>query len=248
MTSIQDKIWQAAQGAALPAEELPALDVDEGQAVQLKVLQYWLNGGEALAGYKVGLTSGAARDAFGEGVRPFGYILKRRTFSSGDQVHLRDIGAMGLENELVFRVGKMLPRGEVTAEAARDSVDAVAPGFEINQTRLDGRLSSGIRVADNLSQWGIVSGDFVAPEQAYEQLEVTLRRNGEVLQTVAAAGHIDDHFESIARLANRLRAYKRHLRPGMLIITGAFTRIPVDTPGLYEGDFGEVGNVHLHVE
>ena len=39
--------------------------------------------GRKNAGWKVGLTSGQARDSMGAGFRPFGYILSERVFSSG---------------------------------------------------------------------------------------------------------------------------------------------------------------------
>ena len=39
-------------------------------------------GDHAPAGWKVGLTSGAARDSMGEGFRPFGHILPDRVFDS----------------------------------------------------------------------------------------------------------------------------------------------------------------------
>ena len=45
-------------------------------------------GDRAPAGWKVGLTSGAARDSMGEGFRPFGHILPDRVFDSGARIPL----------------------------------------------------------------------------------------------------------------------------------------------------------------
>lgn len=240
-------LWQSAQQGALDLDPLPELDVDEGQSLQLRILENWLKSGEALEGYKVGLTSGEARDAFGAGIRPFGYILKSRVLESGDRVSLQSIGRMGLENELVFRLGAPLRGDDVTAAQARSAVESVAAGFEINQTRIQGRASPGVHVADNLSQWGIVTGEFRSPEIAFDDLVVTLALDGGIVQTVAGAGHIDDHFESIAGLANTLFRFKRHLRPGTLVITGSFTRYGVERAGTYVGDFGDAGKVSITV-
>jgi 2-keto-4-pentenoate hydratase len=160
---------------------------------------------------------------------------------------LHTIGKMGVENELVFRVAEDVQRTGVTAADAKNLVDGVAPGFEINQVRLTTPASQGIRVAENLTQWGIVFGDFVSIDQDYEQLSVTLSRDGEDLQTVAAAGHIDDHFASIATLINRLHQFDRGLSRGDLLITGAYTRASVLDPGLWQGDFGVLGQVKLEV-
>ena len=43
-------------------------------------------GSAAPAGWKVGLTSGAARDSMGEGFRPFGHIHRDRVFNSGARI------------------------------------------------------------------------------------------------------------------------------------------------------------------
>jgi 2-keto-4-pentenoate hydratase len=246
MTLVVDEIWQGLKAGEIAAS-LPDTTVDDGQQLQLQILDKWLAAGEQLGGYKIGLTSGTSRDMFGPGIRPFGYILKSRILKSGRTVPLHTIGKRGVENELVFRVAEDVQRTGVTAADAKNLVDGVAPGFEINQVRLTTPASQGIRVAENLTQWGIVFGDFVSIDQDYEQLSVTLSRDGEDLQTVAAAGHIDDHFASIATLINRLHQFDRGLSRGDLLITGAYTRASVLDPGLWQGDFGVLGQVKLEV-
>jgi len=244
MTELIDIIWEGTQSGEIIAE-LPELEIDEGQRLQIKLLDKWLDTGEQLAGYKVGLTSGAARNAFGPGVRPFGFILMSRVLQSGGNLAL--IRNLGVENELVFRVGKSIKATGVTAEDAREIVDGVAPGFEINQHRLKRAGSNGIRIADNLSQWGIVVGDFQDVDRPYEQLSVQLKKDGEIVQQVAASGHIDNHFESIAALINRLHRFDRGLQAGELVITGSFTRAAVTEPGIWCGDFSDLGAVTLEV-
>lgn len=246
MAGLIDILWDGMVSGDVQAD-FPDLAVDEGQRLQLDLLRRWESKGERLAGYKIGLTSGAARNAFGEGVRPFGFILRGRVLQSGESVDHDEIGHMGVENELVFRVSRAVKTDSITAVQAREIVDAVAPGFEINQHRIRSRTSNGIRVADNLSQWGIVVGDFVSIDQEYENLVVGLTKDGDPVQEVAASGHIDDHFESIAALARRLYRFDRGLDAGSLIITGSFTRQPAEEPAVWCGDFGVIGRVGLEV-
>ena len=244
MTELIDIIWEGAQSGEITAE-LPDLEIDEGQLLQIELLGKWQSTGEHLAGYKVGLTSGVARNAFGPGVRPFGFILESRVLQSGASLTLTR--NLGVENELVFRVGKSIKASGVNAERAREVVDGVAPGFELNQHRLKQPGSNGIRIADNLSQWGIVVGDFQDVDRPYEQLNVQLEKNGEIVQEVAASGHIDDHFVSIAALINRLHRFDRGLQAGELVITGSFTRATVSEPSVWCGDFAGLGKVTLEV-
>jgi len=127
-------------------------------------------------------------------------------------------------------------------------IGGVAPAFEINETRLAGKVDPPARVADNLSQWGIVVGKLTKPvplDFDFDSLEVVLRRDGVEVERVAARGHIDDHFESIATLTRTLAKFNRGLKAGERIITGSFTRQRVDGPSRWEGDFGPLGTVAI---
>jgi 2-keto-4-pentenoate hydratase len=232
-----------------PVEIDAELSVDDGQRLQLEVLGRWQDLGEQCTGYKVGLTSGVSRNAFGEGVRPFGFILASRVMASADQLYLPKGWRFGLENELVFRVDQLIEEpAQADARQIRECMTSVAPAFEINHHRLKGQAGPGIRVADNLSQWGIVAGVFIPVHQVdFDAIEVALARNGQVVETVAAAGHIDDHFVSLATLARRLAAFDRTLNVGDVVITGAFTRQEISDDALWRADIRGVGEVSIDI-
>ena len=225
----------------------PALrDLHAGLSRQLETLEGKLAAGEALGGWKVGLTSGQARDSMGAGFRPFGYILESRIFASGARIGLDAFERVGVENECCFTIGRELA-GEVSRDAVASAVRSVAPAFEINERRLPANAPAADRLADDLSQWGIVAGVSRAVDGVdFESLVVTLARDGEAVETVAARGHIEDHFASIAALAAQLSRFGRTLRPGQRVITGSFGRCPVTEPSRWSGDFGsELGVVEV---
>lgn len=203
-------------------------------------------GDRQVGGWKVGLTSGKSRDAMGAGFRPFGHVLAERVLESGAEIPLRRFKEVGVENELCFHIGVPLG-GNVTRAEAVAAVDAVSPAFEINEPRLERQAGVVQRLADNLSQWGIVVGaparlDWLAFD--FSALEVQLRRDGSHVETVAAAGHIDDHFDSIVALVRQLSRFDRTLAAGAKVITGAYTRQRVAEAGRWEGDFGHhIGRV-----
>ena len=200
-----------------------------------------------IAGWKVGLTSGAARDSMGAGFRPFGYVLGDRAFESGARIALTgfthgQVVRVGVENELCFRIGSTLA-GDASRADAMAAVETVAAGFEINEQRLARDAGVAERLADGLNQWGIVFGDERTLDwQSFDfgALSVSLSRDGEAVETVAADGHIDDHFDSIAALARQLARFGRSLTAGSRVITGSYTRQPVTEPGRWAGDFGPV--------
>lgn len=251
-TDAVDLLWQGVtEGRFDPAQLGEDLSVDDGERLQLALLERWCDEGEDLGGWKVGLTSGRSRDAFGIGVRPFGFILAGRIFVDGAAVEVQRIHRCGIETELSFRIGCELAGNGVTAAQARDAVDAVAPAFEINERRIDAGASPGARVADDLAQWGIVVGDDVSPIPAdfdFDALVVEMRFDGELVDSVPASGNIDDHFASIARLAQELAKFDLGLEPGQRIITGAYTRHQVQGAGIWEGRFGSLGAVSVRFD
>lgn len=206
-----------------------------------------------VAGWKIGLTSGVARDSMGAGFRPFGYILADRVFASGAVIPLAPFRVaedirVGVENELCFRMGAALS-GDVSADEARAAVASVAPGFEINEQRLPRDASVVDRLGDDLNQWGIAAGEEVVLDFSafdFTKLRVALALDDVVVETVAARGHIDDHFASIAALARQLGRFGRTLEAGSRVITGSYTRQRVADACRWQGDFGpEIGRVSV---
>ena len=216
---------------------ISAAERDEGLRRQLANL-----GGREVGGWKVGLTSGQARDSMGPGFRPFGYILKNRIFATNHVFRRADFQRVGVENEFCFRLRETLP-GDADRADVIAALDSAMPAFEINEPRLGAGASASDRLADDLNQYAIVVGSAHALDWQsfdFKAVRVTLHLDADALQTVDADGHIDDHFDSIAALARQLHRFGRSLDAGSYIITGAYTRHAV-TPegGLYRGDFGK---------
>ena len=210
-------------------------------------------GDREVAGWKVGLTSGAARDSMGPGFRPFGYVLAERVFDSGAVLPLATYRSgetlrVGVENELCFTMGAAVAP-DADKEQARAAVAGVAPAFEINEQRLARTAGVADRLADDLNQWGIVCGDTVALDWVrfdFESLRVALCCDDAEVEVVAARGHIDDHFDSIAALARQLGRFGRRLEAGSRVITGSYTRQRVASASSWEGDFGpDIGQVSV---
>lgn len=215
-------------------------ELSGAQRRQLERLARLEAAGEVVGGWKLGLTSGTSRDAFGRGVRPFGFILASRILADGDHLYWSVVGEGGIENEVCFLVGSDVTK-PVSPTSIRRHIAAVSPAFEINQRRIPADAPPAERIEDGLANWGIVAGPPLAIPRDWqpETLTVTLSHEGQPVASVDARGHIDDHFESLARLANLLLEFGRHLKVGERLITGAFGRQAQPAAGQWMGDFGE---------
>jgi len=253
MTDIVDTLWRvhnapAADHTAALAEIVERdITLEQGQGYQLELLQCWIEQGEHIGGWKIGMTSGANRNAMGDGVRPFGFVLGSRIKRAQDTLSVAALHRGQIENELCFLLADDLG-ADATPTSARAAVASVLPAFEINQKRLPGAASPGLRVADDLSNWGIAIGAPVSPPENLEELRVALYDEHTVIEEVASAGHIDDHYASLAILARRLSEYGQRLQAGQYVITGAYGKTPFD-PGTYTGEFTlGIGTVTLTLQ
>ncbi|MEQ8693523.1 MAG: hypothetical protein RIC89_22115 [Pseudomonadales bacterium] len=249
MSEILDQLWLTHQqpgGNHAAALADVQIDFDAGQQLQLELLARWQNAGETVGGWKIGMTSGASRNALGAGLRPFGFILNSRIIQSGDSLPVASLFTGQIENELCFRMQHDLGAGATRADAVA-ATGALLPAFEINQKRLGGSASPGLRVADDLSNWGIVVGAPAPVHDELTMLNVELHDANGVIESVASPGHIDDHFESLATLARRLAEFGQRLQAGQYVITGAYGKTPF-APGTYTGQFDcGIGDVTINL-
>ena len=241
-----DNLYHARRNGTRPAyiDPIPS-DLDEALAVQLRVLRRFEVAGERLGGWKVGLTSGKARDRMGKDVRPFGYVLRSRVFSSGATLPVASIMRCHIEPELCLIVGSALRGRNVDREQAKAAVRAVAPAFEINEVRVRPDQGSLSLVADGLAQWGIVVGPEAPVRDGLVDTTVTFSHDGQVVETKTPGTTMDDPYLSLSRLCRRLHPFGLGLEPGQPVITGSFCHHPVTQPGSYSADFSGVGTVSV---
>lgn len=222
--------------------------LDDAQWQQVKRIDALEKQGIPIGGWKLGLTSGQSRDAFGAGFRPFGFVRRDRILDSGALLRWSQVHPGGIETEVCFTLMQDL-EGVIDANQVRERV-TVSAGFEINQTRLGADASPPDRIADNLSNWGIVLGPSIKVPSDWvpDALVVSMRHEDQTINTLRAEGHIDDHFVSLATLANRLQRFGRRLSKGDHVITGAFGRVRDPAPGVWSGKFSGLGCVDLVIE
>ena len=222
------------------------LGVEAGLERQLRVLERFTATGEQLGGWKVGLTSGRARDRMGVGFRPFGYILRSRIFDSGSVLPRANILNCRLEPELCLIVDVALSGQNVSVAEAKAAVRAVAPAFEINEIRLRTDTRPATLLADGLAQWGIVLGPPTAVRDDLIHTSVEFSRDGRLIETKTPGETMDDPYLSLSRLCRLLHTYGHGLKPGQPVITGSFCHHALTQAGTYRASFSDIGDVSVH--
>jgi 2-keto-4-pentenoate hydratase len=232
-------------GVSLAGLDLTQVGLEEALTMQLGVLSRFENSGERRGGWKVGLTSGNARDRMGKDFRPFGYVLQSRIFRSGATAPVAKILSCSIEPELCLIIGTPLRGGAIDAAEAKAAVRAVAPAFEINERRIQPDSGHAMLLADGLAQWGIVVGPEAPVRDGLIDTTVEFYRDEQLVETKTPGTTMDDPYVSLARLCNRLHQYGVGLEAGQPVITGSFCHHAVRRPDAYRAVFSGIGEVSV---
>lgn len=248
-----DLLWNTSrQGNFSPDELVGKLNFSEALKVQLRMLEYHKSQGEAQLGWKIGLTSPSVRASFGTSDQPFGYLLVSGLYHSGDVIRIDDmVGECGLEPELCWTLDQDLRGPGASPERARDAVGTVCPGMEINEKRAGKVRDFGLTIANNLTQWGIVIGDSIDPRSKvidFDEMVVEMSCDGEVRATSISKEVIDDHYVSLAVLANILSTYGQRLEAGQRVITGSYSKHSVVAGQSWKARFDGIGEVSARIK
>lgn len=248
LTEAAERLWNAtAAGRPVPAELEGVLEYDGALRVQLAVLEHRIAAGAERAGWKIGLTSERVRERFGTDRQPFAYLLRAGMLDSGATVVRREIrGPCGIEPELCWTLGAPLAGPDATAESARGAVAGVAAALEINEMRAPA-ADFPLVIADGLAARAVVAAPAIALPRDFESDRVvaTLECDGDQVARARGGEVIDDHFRSLAVLANALFPFGRRLEPGDRVITGSFSRHDVVGPSHWRAAFSGVGTVEV---
>lgn len=227
--SIAAALWaEWHQGRHMPAEWMSRLSLDEAYRVQLALLDRFERAGEAQAGWKVGLTAAAMRAQWNIHEPCFGFLLRSGHKPSGTRFRFPGIIAPGFENELCLRIGTRLQGPGVTLDQAIAAVSHAAPALEIVEKRGPFSEDIALAMADNAQQYAFVTGPEIALTAANRNLAtatVEVDVNATVIDRAAGAEVMGGGgFLSVQWLANKLSEFGRALEPGMLVMSGSFTR------------------------
>lgn len=221
-------------------------DLKTALRLQLAVADRFAAEGELVGGWKVGMTSGGARDMMGKNFRPHGYVLASRIYRSGDAVPFGQLLNCWIEPEICLIVGVPL-QGQVTPVQARAAVRAVAPAFELNEIRVPGGRDAdhATLIADGLANWGLVVGAEMPLDVLQTIPTMALFCDGEELTRTTAGVPLDDPFVSLSRLVTSLGEAGRGLEAGQPVLTGSFAHERVERPSVWQADFGPLGGVSI---
>ncbi|WP_046471358.1 2-keto-4-pentenoate hydratase [Allosalinactinospora lopnorensis] len=248
-TKLAQRLWQAGNGAA-PVDSTAAeqLDLELAYAAENVTRDLAIAAGDQVVGYKIGLTSQPARDAFGASEPAAGHLLASRLLEDSQPLATAGLFEPKAEVEIAFVLGEALPGPNVTAQDIHNATAAVAPAFEI----VDSRWRGGARtlpmlVADNTNAARAVLGSRVMPPAGLSKITATLSI-GSLTMPGSATAVMGDPVEAVAWLARHLLRSGARLEAGDIVLSGTLCApTPISADDRLVADLGVLGRIAIDV-
>jgi 2-keto-4-pentenoate hydratase len=218
--------------------------VDQGMEMQLGGFDAELAAGAPRIGWKIGITTAAARRAHGLTAPVIGRLDGRRAFESGALVPLSATARVRAEGEMALRVNRPLDAG-ATPEQAHAALCGVSPAIEFINLNLPKDDISAI-LSHSIFHEAVIFGPELDPGalEVGKDLWPVGRRNTKCVRTPEPAMIPADLPALVLLVARTLSRYGRRIEPGDRIISGSFIVPLIVEPGDdIEVDFGFLGKV-----
>lgn len=234
-------------------EQYPEMDMDDAYAIQSQLVELKQKSGNAIKGWKIGLTSKAMQAALNIDIPDSGILFEDMFFENGATIPGDRFIQTRIEAEIAFIMGSDLEGATVKRDDVLKATDFIAPALEILDTRIVrvNPTTGAIRkifdtIADNAANAGIVLGSNRCRIDTVDMRWVgaIVKCNGEVEETGLGAGVLNDPATAIVWLVHRLSHYGMGLKAGDVVLSGSFVR-PVEARSgdKIVADFGDFGSV-----
>jgi 2-keto-4-pentenoate hydratase len=226
-----------------------AVTAQDAYDIQLKNVKRALEDGEIISGKKIGLTSKPMQELFGIDEPDYGHLYASTEIPNGGIVESNTLNKPKVEGEIAFVLKDDLVGPGVTVEDVYKATDYVCASIEIVDTRYsDWKIKLADTISDNGSSALYLLGDkkLKLDEISLTDIEMTLYKNGEVVNKGTGADVLGNPAVSVAWLANKLKEFGVQLNKGDVILSGAISAAPEAFSGdVFECVFSDMGSVKV---
>ncbi len=219
-------------GGTLP--EMPTgLTLDEAYDIQKALVA--AVAGDAVAGRKAGMTAPAARQQYGIAHPLLGTLFAAGRMTSG--VSFPSAPGVIVECEIGVVIGK-----DGAPRTAGPVIEVPRLAFADAEN-----LTGTNLVACSIGADRYIAGAQMPLLDSYEDIQVTLVRDGETLSTAPATEALGGPVAAVEWMVSESRSRGFPIAEDMLFITGACGGIHPALPGAYRADYGPLGSIGFRV-
>ncbi|MFD1412714.1 2-keto-4-pentenoate hydratase [Oceanobacillus jeddahense] len=221
---------------------------EEAYQVQHAFIKKRVQEGEAVAGYKISMTSKETQAIADTNEPAYGTILTSQVLQGDSEYALSNLFSPLIEPELMFFINEDISGDADTQEIIEKS--SVAPGIEIPDARyIDWFPNFSLidLLSDNTATGKIVVGNPVpAPSlEKLEAIELDLKFNGTTTHTGSADAVLGNPVYAVKWLVRKLAEHDQYLQKGMVVSSGTFISPFKAEAGEYLASYSNIGSVNI---
>lgn len=234
MAQLLETAWNTNRPIAALSDTHGLRNIADAYAVQQEWTRLRQACGDRVVGRKIGLTSRAVQQQLGVEQPDFGSLWESRWFEAKGGMAEVDLSVFvqpRVEGEVAFLISKRLQGPGVTPQQVLDATEALAASMEIVDSRIENwRIKIFDTIADNASYGGFTLGPWttVLLREDLANIEMTLRRNGEIVAVGSGSACLGHPAQAVAWLANALSDFGIGIEAGDIVLSGSW--VPVQAP------------------
>lgn len=211
-----------------------ALTLEEGYAIQKDVVTVLADG--PVAGIKAGMTAAGPQKMFGLTHPLVGSLYSWGRLEPGTS--FASLPGVSLECEI-----GLIVNGSGEPKSAGPVIEVPYLAWSSSEDAKGSNVA-----AINVGADRYIVGEFSSIRDDYEQLSVSLSRDGETLFEASLSEALGGPRKALAWMLEESDRRGMVISDDMLLITGACGGIRPAEPGLHVADYGELGSIEFTVE
>lgn len=239
ITALGDELFNALRGRTTLApltQRHPGISLEQAYRISLRILHRRESLGERLVGKKIGVTSRAVQQMLDVHQPDFGFLTNAMQVADGSEVSFagHQLIQPRAEGEIAFILGEDLQGPGITAQDVLAATQAVAPCFEIVDSRIEKwQIRIQDTVADNAScgVFALGAARIDPRDLDLARVEMHILKNGQPAGSGLGSAVQGHPCEAVAWLANTLGELGMPLRRGEIILSGALAPLIPLVPG-----------------
>lgn len=230
--------------------QYPKLDVKTAYMVQDAYVGQRLTK-DSIAGFKAGLTAEVSRKRFGLKGPVAGVLFASGKNTNNSTIDKAAFRTLMMETEIGFVIRKSIHHPLKDAAQLKVHTWEVVPVIELPELGFTDmkKLKGPDIIAANIGAAQFIVGEKQKVNNLeLNALQVTLKRNGEVVNRGKGTDALGGQWKAALWLVNTMVKQGWKIEPGHIIITGALGRMIPGKPGNYIVDYGSLGTITFEIK
>lgn len=246
------RAWQAGEPMPQLSARHPNATLEDGYRVQERLVDRMF-GTDGIGGFKAAGISRNARDRNKIDGPLTGVIPASGVLDADDNIviDLSEDSNRHVETEMGYIISTPISKPLPDVEALRECVEHVAPIIEVPGNPTENKVpgTQADLLAWNINGKELIVGPRHDPAEIdMDAVEITLTRNGAVINTAKSDEAAGGQWETLLKTVNDVVRRGYTVEAGHVITNGALGTIVKAEPGHYRAEFGVLGVIEFDVK